>query len=186
MAKIETAKRKRPDTEVFTSDNKTKIPPIESLRILLSVAGPLAVDVNIAWIAVESDGDESVECVELLSRDHRVDWNRRNESGDTPLMYCIKNNKTEMVEIIGGITGIRNTLTESGISFMRLFIRKKREEIEKLKEKLKKIECQFEEKGEEKYNGEYIEYMDEADVKLEIKQDVKTEKCLILVRKSQF
>ena len=65
-----------------------------------------AVDENIAHIAVESDSDDSVECVELLSRDPRVDWSRRNGSGDTPLMFCIKNNKTEMVEIIGGISGI--------------------------------------------------------------------------------
>ena len=139
------------------------------LRELLSVAGPLADDINLAQIAVESDSDESVECVELLSRDHRVDWNRRNESGDTPLMYCIKNNKTEMLEIIGGISGIRNTVTESGLSFMRDFIRKKREEIEKQKEKLKKLESQFEENKEVRYNEEYIEYMDEADVKQEVK-----------------
>ena len=133
-----------------------KLANLESLRDLLSVTGPLSEDINLTQIVVESDSDESVECVELLSRDHRVDWNRRNESGDTPLMYCIKNNKTEMVEIIGGITGIRNTLTESGLSFMRDLIRKKREEIEKQKEKLQKLEGQFEEKRKLKYDGEYI------------------------------
>ena len=115
------------------------------LRVLLSVDGPLSFDGNLVQIAVESDSDDSVECVELLSRDTRVDWSRRNESGETPLMYCIKNNKTEMLEIIGGISGIINTVTESGVSFMRDFIRQKREEIEKQKEKLKKLECQFEE-----------------------------------------
>ena len=112
---------------------------------------------NLAQIAVESDSDESVECVELLSRDHRVDWNRRNESGDTPLMFCIKNNKTEMLEIIGGISGIRNTVTESGVTFMRDFIRRKREDIKKQEEKLFKLECQFEENKEVRYNQEYIE-----------------------------
>ena len=111
---------------------------LERLRVLLSVVGPLSDDINLAQIAVESDSDDSVECVELLSRDTRVDWNRRNESGDTPLMFCIKNNKTEMLEIIGGISGIRNTVTESGVSFIRNFIRKRREEIEKQKKKLNK------------------------------------------------
>ena len=174
MSKKETAKRKRADTEGFTTPaKKTKLPSIESLRILLSVAGPLALDVNIARIAVESDGDESVECVELLSRDHRVDWNRRNDSGDTPLMYCIKNNKTEMVEIIGGISGIRNTVTESEISFMRDLIRKKREEIKKQQEKLNKLECEFEEDKKAKFSQEYIEYMGDADIKQKIKPDLK-------------
>ena len=144
MAQIDTTKRKRVDTEGFSSEKKTKSDlsnlktdgiDLRRLRALLSVDGPLSVDGNLAQIAVESDSEDSVECVELLSRDTRVDWNRRNESGDTPLMFCIKNNKTEMLEIIGGISGIRNTVTESGVSFMRDFIRKKREEIEKQKEK---------------------------------------------------
>ena len=164
MSKKETAKRKRADTEGFTTPaKKAKLPSIESLRILLSVAGPLSLDVNIARIAVESDGDESVECVELLSRDHRVDWNRRNDSGDTPLMYCIKNNKTEMVEIIGGISGIRNTVTESEISFMRDLIRKKRVEIKKQQEKLIKLECEFE--VNKVRNSQ--EYMEDTDIKQE-------------------
>ena len=137
MEKIETTKRKRSDTEgvnvtreIKTKSNfsnfETDNSNLGRLRVLLSVDGPLAVDIG--HIAVESDSDDSVECVELLSRDPRVDWSRRNERGDTPLMFCIKNNKTEMLEIIGGISGIRNTVTESGVSFMRDFTRQKREE----------------------------------------------------------
>ena len=152
MATRKISKRRRIDTEGFFGDSSNLKINLRRLRDLLSVAGPLAEDLNLAQIAVESDSDESVECVELLSRDHRVDWNRRNESGDTPLMYCIKNNKTEMLEIIGGISGIRNTVTESGLSFMRDFIRKKRKEIEKLKEKLNKLECQFGENNEVRYS----------------------------------
>ena len=154
---------KTDDSDNSMRQNKTKSnfsnrdSDLQRLRDLLSVSGPLADDINLGQRAVESDSDESVECVELLSRDHRVDWNRRNESGDTPLMFCIKNNKTEMVEIIGGISGIRNTVTESGFSFMREFIRKKREEIEKQREKLQKLECQFGENKEVRYNEEYIE-----------------------------
>ena len=152
-AKTETVKRKRSDLEGFTrgkraksdlSNQKTDNTDLMRLRVLLSVAGPLAID-DIAQIAVKRDSDDSVECVELLSRDTRVDWNRRNESGDTPLMYCIKNNKTEMVEIIGGVSGIRNTVTQSGVSFMRDLIGKIRDSIEKEKKKLYKLECQFEE-----------------------------------------
>ena len=57
MTNIETTKRKKTDTEGFTPKIKTKLPSIESLRVILSVGGPLALDVNIARIAVESDGD---------------------------------------------------------------------------------------------------------------------------------
>ena len=183
MTSLETTKRKRVDTKDFTREKKIKSDSTNQkednsnfsrLRVLLSVVGPLAVDINLAQIAVESDSEDSVECVELLSRDSRVDWNRRNESGDTPLMYCIKNNKTEMLEIIGGISGIRNTVTESGLSFMRDLIRQKREEIEKQKEILLSLEYQFEENKEVRYNQEYIEDEEEEYVEYpdpEIKQE---------------
>ena len=95
------------------------------LQILLSVGEPhLDLSVispsnrNIAQLAVESYGQNSLRCVELLSRDCRVNWNIKNRHGDTPLMYCLKNNKSEMANIIlemeekSGNKQIRNKQTK--------------------------------------------------------------------------
>ena len=75
----------------------------ECLSVVLSVAGPSlhSQQEDPAWLAVEnfSRGDP-VRCVELLSQDWRVDWNTRNMAGDTPIMFCLKNNKTEMARIL--------------------------------------------------------------------------------------
>ena len=77
------------------------------LQIILSVGEPdLDLSVispsnrNVAQLAVESYGEDSLRCVELLSRDDRVNWNIKNRYGETPLMYCLKNNKSEMARII--------------------------------------------------------------------------------------
>ena len=54
-----------------------------------------------AWLAVEntSRGDP-VRCLELLSQDTRLEWNVRDRAGDTPLMFCVKNNKMEMAKVL--------------------------------------------------------------------------------------
>ena len=56
---------------------------------------------NIAQIAVEHNRQRQ-RCVELLSGDKRVDryWNIKNSDGDTPVMYCLKNNKTEIARCL--------------------------------------------------------------------------------------
>ena len=79
----------------------------EVLQTILSVGEP-ALDLsvispsnrNIAQLAVESYALDSLRCVELLSRDTRVNWSINNRYGETPLMYCMKNNKPEMAKII--------------------------------------------------------------------------------------
>ena len=55
---------------------------------------------NIAQIAVEEEGGERLRCVEILSRDRRVEWNIKNSDGDTPIMYCLKTNKIEMFRLL--------------------------------------------------------------------------------------
>jgi len=62
---------------------------------------------NIAWLAVQnrSFGDP-LRCVQLLARDERINWNTQNISGDTPLMFCLKNNLTEMAKIILSIPSV--------------------------------------------------------------------------------
>ena len=41
-----------------------------------------------------------VKCVELLSKDPRVNWNVRNAKGETPIMLALKNKEREMVKIL--------------------------------------------------------------------------------------
>ena len=55
---------------------------------------------NIAQIAVEGNRGDRQRCVELLSGDRRVDWNIKDSDGDTPVMYCLKNNKMEMARCL--------------------------------------------------------------------------------------
>ena len=44
--------------------------------------------------------------MELLSGDRRVDWNLKNSDGDTPVMYCLKNNKMEMARCLINTPGV--------------------------------------------------------------------------------
>ena len=61
---------------------------------------------NIAQIAVEEEGGERLRCVEILSRDRRVEWNIKNSDGDTPVMFCLKNNKIEMARCLINTPGL--------------------------------------------------------------------------------
>ena len=47
-----------------------------------------------------------VKCVELLSKDPRVNWNIRNTDGDTPVMVALKNQEKEMVKILLKTPGV--------------------------------------------------------------------------------
>ena len=61
---------------------------------------------NVAQIAVEENGEERQRCVEILSRDRRVNWNIKNSDGDTPVMFCVKNNKIEMARCLINTPGV--------------------------------------------------------------------------------
>ena len=63
---------------------------------------------NIARIAVEENRGDRQRCLELLSGDRRVDqyWNIKNQDGDTPVMYCLKNNKIEMARCLINTPGV--------------------------------------------------------------------------------
>ena len=61
---------------------------------------------NIAQIAVEENGGDRQRCVELLSGDRRVDWNIKDRNGDTPVMYCLKNNEIEMARCLINTPGV--------------------------------------------------------------------------------
>ena len=47
-----------------------------------------------------------VKCVELLSKDSRVNWNVRNKAGETPMMIALKNKEKEMVKILLKTPGV--------------------------------------------------------------------------------
>jgi len=65
---------------------------------------------NLAWLAVVDvvvegypiyeEKTNPLRCVQLLCQDERVDWNTKNNAGDTPLMFCLKNNKVEMARLL--------------------------------------------------------------------------------------
>merc|ERR1712062_922951 len=83
------------------------------LQIILTVPEPpLDLSVtdsrgrNIAQIAVEENEGDRQRCLELLSGDRRVDWNIKNSDGDTPVMYCLKNNKIEMARCLINTPGV--------------------------------------------------------------------------------
>ena len=61
---------------------------------------------NVAQLAVESNKANGQRYLELLSGDRRVDWNIKNSAGDTPVMYCLKNNKIEMVRCLIDTPGV--------------------------------------------------------------------------------
>ena len=94
----------------------------ECLQIILSVPEPhLDLTVtdrdgrNIAQIAVEEDRGDSQRCLELLSGDRRVDWNIKNRNGDTPVMFCLKNNKIEKARCLINTLGVDlNTVDSEG------------------------------------------------------------------------
>ena len=71
------------------------VPPT---RLDLSLTDPAGR--NLAQIAVESEGANSVRCLQLLSQNRRVNWNIKNREGETPVMFCLKNNKIEMARIL--------------------------------------------------------------------------------------
>ena len=74
-------------------------------RLDLSVTDPSGR--NLAQIAVESEGGASaVRCVRLLSQQRRLNWNMKNREGETPVMYCLKNNKIEMARILLSTPGV--------------------------------------------------------------------------------
>ena len=62
-------------------------------------------DRNLAQIAVESDKESSLQCLELLCQDSRVNWNIRNSYGDTPIMHVWKYRKS-MLNILMKVKNI--------------------------------------------------------------------------------
>jgi len=61
---------------------------------------------TVAQIAVDWGGGQRQRCVEILSRERGVNWNIKNSDGDTPVMFCLKNNKIEMARCLINTPGV--------------------------------------------------------------------------------
>ena len=61
-------------------------------------------------IAVEENwnADSMFGCLEVLIGDRRVDqyWNIKNSDGDTPVVFCLKNNEIEMAGCLINTPGV--------------------------------------------------------------------------------
>jgi len=90
---------------------------VDVFRILLAIP---SIDLNatdaagrdITQKAVQKDSRRSLQCLELLANDSRVNWNVRNVSGDTPIMYAVKNKKNEIFKILVKVPTIDFTVLQ--------------------------------------------------------------------------
>ena len=73
---------------------------------------------NLAQIAVESDEESALRCLELLCQDPRVNWNIRNSNGDTPIMYVWKYRKdNNMLHILMKVENIDYQMLSADLFF---------------------------------------------------------------------
>ena len=61
---------------------------------------------SVGHCAVECILSSSLKCVELLSKDPRVNWNVRNDLGETPIMVALRFKEMEMVKILLKTPGV--------------------------------------------------------------------------------
>ena len=76
-----------------------KIGDPEVVELLLSIPF-VKLDQDISHMAVERKDTLAVEVVEILSRDERVDWEVRDQQGDTPILSALRKKKPDMVRIL--------------------------------------------------------------------------------------
>ena len=51
-------------------------------------------------IAVQSTRGDPVECVKIMAEVAAVDWNVKMKNGDTPIMWCLNNDKNDMFNVL--------------------------------------------------------------------------------------
>ena len=69
------------------------------VEVLLSVPA-IQLDQAGPGLAVESSASRAVEVVDILSRDERVDWEVRDQQGDTPIISALRNKRLDMVRLL--------------------------------------------------------------------------------------
>ena len=70
---------------------------------------------TIVQLAVESDTNSSLQCLELLIEDSRINWNLSGMPGETPLMYTWRNKKSEMFKKLMTIPNIDLGILQSQV-----------------------------------------------------------------------
>ena len=74
-----------------------------------------------------------MRCVEALEKTEKIDWNERNQLGDTPVMTAIRNNKTEVVKFLINYPKVDKSLRNTqGQSLFLLAKQKNNEELMEL------------------------------------------------------
>ena len=91
----------------------------ETLKVLLAIP---TIDTNatddkgrsIAQVAVKeaNSSNRSLQCLELLANDIRVDWNAKDASGDTPIMYAVKKKSRDVFKILMKVPSIDITVLQ--------------------------------------------------------------------------
>ena len=61
---------------------------------------------TIGQLAVESLASTAHQCVEVLAKHSKVDWNVRDQLGDTPIMHAFKQQKMEIVKVLLRTPGV--------------------------------------------------------------------------------
>ena len=61
---------------------------------------------TIGQLAVESLASTAHQCVEVLAKHSKVDWNVRDHLGDTPIMHAFKQQKMEIVKVLLRTPGV--------------------------------------------------------------------------------
>ena len=77
----------------------------EVVKILISLSN-INYDVRtkegetLATRCVTSDHENHLKCLELLTDVVHVDWNIPDKNGDTPILWCVKNNQIQKIKIL--------------------------------------------------------------------------------------
>ena len=77
----------------------------DCVRIIVSQPGvDLSVKTHngttLTEIAVQSTRGDPVECVKIMAEVAAVDWNVKMKNGDTPIMWCLNNDKNDMFNVL--------------------------------------------------------------------------------------
>ena len=58
------------------------------------------------------ESSDKIKCIEMLSKDTRVDWNNKNENGETPVVRILKENQVEIGKILLQTPGVDLDITD--------------------------------------------------------------------------
>ena len=118
--------------------------PTVDLDVLLGQKSVAHVAVMRKERKVVSHDSSPVKCVELLSKDPRVNWSAKDGNGETPIMIALKNEDKEILKILFKTPGVDLgdiIKTDRGNDLLKEMLReadetKKRELVKEIRERL--------------------------------------------------